>query len=255
MYFFFSRMMYWVLHNQVSIILVLIFFYLINKNKKIQFFLKRFLLAYILIIAIFPTGTLMLYSLESKYMYQINEFDNVDGILVLSGMENIRMTEEYGQFYLGGSESRIIESIRLQKKYPNARLIFSGGSGDHFSNNITSLISKQFYNEFSIEPEKIIFESQSTNTYENIINSKKLTKPTINEKWILITSAFHMHRSIDTAAKSKWELTPYPVDFKLSKDLLSEIIKFDILNNIENFQIASHEMLGIMVYKIMGRSL
>ena len=88
-----------------------------------------------------------------------------------------------------------------------------------------------------------------------VSSSKKLTKPTINEKWILITSAFHMHRSIDTAAKSKWELTPYPVDFKLSKDLLSEIIKFDILSNIENFQIASHEMLGIMVYKIMGRSL
>ena len=37
------------------------------------------------------------------------------------------MTDEYGQFYLEGSQSRIIESIRLQKKRPNARIIFSGG--------------------------------------------------------------------------------------------------------------------------------
>ena len=59
MYFFFSRIMYWVFYNQIAIILVLIFFYLLNKNKKIELFLRKFLLAYILIVVIFPTGTLM----------------------------------------------------------------------------------------------------------------------------------------------------------------------------------------------------
>ncbi len=254
MYFFFSRIIYWVLYNQVAIILILIFFYLINKNKNIKFFLKRFLLAYILIIAILPTGTLLLYALENKYMHQINELNDIDGILVLSGMENIQMTEDYGQFYLEGSASRIIESIRLQKKHPNARLVFSGGSGDHFSKNVNSSVSMKFYNEFAINPEMVVFESQSTNTYENIIYSKKLIDPKATEKWVLITSAFHMNRSINTAAKFSWELEPYPVDFKLSKDLFSEIMKFNILNNIKYFQIASHELLGIIIYKIMGRS-
>ena len=255
MYFFISRIMYWVFYNQVVIILVLAFFYLLNKNKKIEFFLRKFLLAYILIVAIFPTGTLMLYSLESKYMHQVNEFKDVDGILVLSGMESTHMTEEHGQFYLKGSQSRIIESIRLQKKHPNARVIFSGGSGDYFSKDVTSSVPKQFYDEFAFDPKMITFESQSTNTYENIINSKTLIKPEVTEKWILITSAFHMNRSINTAANLKWELTPYPVDFKLSKDLFSEILKFNLLENIKHFQIASHEMLGIMIYKLMGRSL
>ena len=106
-----------------------------------------------------------------------------------------------------------------------------------------------------LDTKKIIFESQSTNTYENIKNSIKLISPKGSEKWILITSAFHMQRSINTAAKFQWELTPYPVDFKLSKDLFSEIKKFNILNNIKYFQIASHEIIGILIYKIMGRSL
>ncbi len=255
MYFFFSRLSYWIFYNQVSILIILIFIYLINKNKKIRYFLKRVLIVYIFIIAIFPTGVLMLHSLESKYADLNSELVEIDGILVLSGMENIEMTEEYGQFYLGSSGSRIIESLRLQKKFPNAKLIFSGGSGDHYSKNVTSLISKQFYNEFSIDPNKIIFESQSKNTYENIINSQKLVNPSGNEKWILLTSAFHMHRSTNTAAKLGWELIPYPVDFKLSKDLIQEIKKFNLLNNIKYFQIASHEMLGILVYKATGRSL
>ena len=247
--------MYWVFYNQIAIILVLIFFYLLNKNKKIELFLRKFLLAYILIVVIFPTGTLMLYSLESKYMHQVNEFNDIDGILVLSGMENTYMTDEYGQFYLEGSQSRIIESIRLQKKHPNARIIFSGGSGDYFSKNVTNSIPKQFYEEFAFDPKMMNFESQSTNTYENIINSKTLIKPKDDEKWILITSAFHMNRSINTAANLKWELTPYPVDFKLSKDLFREILKFNLFENIKHFQIASHEILGIMIYKLMGRSL
>lgn len=255
MYFFFSRLTYWILHNQISIILILTVFYLINQNKKIRFYLKRFLLFYILIIAILPTGKLMLYYLESRQPHNITKFDDVDGILVLSGMENIQMTEEYDQFYLAGSGSRIIESIRLHKKYPNAKLIFSGGSGNYFSKDVNSSVSQKFYNEFLLDTKKIIFESQSTNTYENIKNSIKLISPKGSEKWILITSAFHMQRSINTAAKFQWELTPYPVDFKLSKDLFSEIKKFNILNNIKYFQIASHEIIGILIYKIMGRSL
>ena len=98
MYFFFSRIIYWVLYNQVAIILILIFFYLINKNKNIKFFLKRFLLAYILIIAILPTGTLLLYALENKYMHRINELNDIDGILVLSGMEKLYLI--YGLIFL-----------------------------------------------------------------------------------------------------------------------------------------------------------
>ena len=122
----------------------------------------------------------MLHSLESKYADHNSELVEIDGILVLSGMENIEMTKEYGQFYLGSSGSRIIESLRLQKKFPNAKLIFSGGSGDHYSKNVTSLISV-LYNEFSIALIKY-FESQSKNTYENIINSQKLYPSDV--KWI-----------------------------------------------------------------------
>ena len=42
----------------------------------------------------------------------------------------------------------------------------------------------------------IIFEDRSRNTHENIIFSRKIVNPKINEKWIIVTSAFHMNRSI-----------------------------------------------------------
>jgi len=254
MYFYISRLINWIIFNQILIILLLMIYFIISNNKFIKLYLKVIIISYIFFILLMPIGVLMLHSLEKSYIKDEMQINNIDGILVLSGTENIRLSNEYDQLYLGGSSHRITESLILQKKFPDAKLIFSGGSGNFFNKNVSDVVANAFYREFSINYEDIIFESKSTNTYENFLYSKKIAKPNKDEKWLLVTSAFHMNRSIGIANKMGWEFIPYPVDFKTSKNFMNEIKNTSVIKNITSFQIATREILGIIVYALMGRT-
>lgn len=256
MYLAISRIAYLIFYNQFLLILLvalfsLILFYL--SKRKVFFQILKFILVYFILISVIPTGKLLLLYLESSYPNKINLPDQIDGILVLSGHENLELSNEYDQLYLGGSTYRLIESVRLGNMYPKAKIVFSGGSGDLFGKQISSEVAKKFYDEMNLE-NQIIFESNSTNTYENILFSRKLLSPEFDENWILLTSAFHMKRAIGVANNLDWKFIPYSVDYKLSKNNYQKMINFNILENIHFFQIASHEFVGIIIYKILKRT-
>ena len=87
--------------------------------------------------------------------------------------------------------------VFLIKKYKDAKIIFSGGSGDLNKNSLThSEVAEKYYTQMEIGVERIIYEKKSRNTFENIIYSKEIAKFNNNENWIIITSASHMKRAL-----------------------------------------------------------
>ena len=100
----------------------------------------------------------------------------------------------------------------------------------------------------------IIFESKSRNTFENILFSKKIINPRESENWLLVTSSFHMSRAINVAEKLDWKFIPYPVDFRTSKKFISFKPGFALLDNFNSFNLASHEVVGLLSYYLLGRS-
>ena len=162
-----------------------------------------------------PIGSYLIYNIEKEYHSYIKPPDQVDGILILGGATNPLLYNEYDQISLNGSSERLVESVFIIKKFDKAKVIFSGGSGILNSPNFDhAQVAKSFYKKIGIEIDKIIFEDNSRNTYENIIYSKKIANPKINENWLLITSASHMKRALLIADKNNWKLIPYAVDFK-----------------------------------------
>ena len=77
--------------------------------------------------------------------------------------------------------------------------------------------------------------------------------PKTNEKWLLVTSAFHLNRSLGISEKLEWTFIPYATDFKKSKKF-SWNFSFNFLSNLSEFQKASHEWVGLFAYYFMGRS-
>ena len=69
----------------------------------------------------------------------------------------------------------------------------------------------------------------------------------------MVTSAFHLKRSLGVSEKLEWTLIPYAVDFKMLKTF-SWKQKINFLENITIFQTASREWIGLIVYYWMGRS-
>lgn len=180
--------------------------------------------------------------------------DEIDGIIVLVGMVDMKACRP-GMVELTEKSDRIIESIILAKKYPKTKLIITGGSG--------SLDQDQRYREadyleklavsLGITKDRLIIERDSKNTFEHAVAMKKLLPA--NGKWVLITSAFHMPRALGCFNKAGVKVIPHPVDYKTPVKPLNNYTLFAFLPKLENminFNISFHELVGLVSFKFMG---
>lgn len=178
--------------------------------------------------------------------------DHVDGIIVLGGAINLEVSARRGRLAFNAEAERMTEFVRLGKRYPEAQLVFSGGSGllafprDSLSE---ADVARQFFREQGLDPARITFESRSRNTYENVVLSKAMVEPKPGAIWLLISSARDMPRTVGIFQKQGWPVVPVPVAFKTGgaqSALLS--------SNLQKLDHAGHEWLGLLVYRITGKT-
>jgi uncharacterized SAM-binding protein YcdF (DUF218 family) len=95
-------------------------------------------------------------------------------------------------------------------------------------------------------------ERQARNTKENAGFSRDIAKPKRGERWLLVTSAFHMPRSVGLFRKTGFEVEAYPVDWKVGtrEDLLRYFIVAN--NGLELVDIGAREWLGLIAYRLAG---
>jgi len=141
----------------------------------------------------------------------------VDGIIVLGGAIDPGRSVAFGQPQIGPNAERLTSFVTLARRYPAARLVYSGGSGDSFDqDNKEADIAKLVFAGLGFDTDRVLFERASRNTYENATFSKLLAEPKAGETWLLITSAAHMPRAVGVFERVGWTVIPYPVDFRSS---------------------------------------
>ncbi|MCA9836575.1 MAG: YdcF family protein [Trueperaceae bacterium] len=180
--------------------------------------------------------------------------EKIDGIIVLGGAVDQILTQTYGQASLNGAAERMTEALKLAQLHPEAKLVFSGGSAEvnPRSNFKESDVAIQFFRDLGISNDRLVLESKSRNTYENVLYSKELLKPQEGEIWLLVTSAMHMPRSVGIFRKLDWTVLPYPVDFRVGKNRATDPPRF-FSDKLSIIDLASKEWLGLLSYKLMGR--
>ena len=249
MLFYFSKFL-WFFFNPFNLFIYTLFLSFILYKLKFNFIsqILYFLSIFIFVVtAVLPTGSYLNYLLELNYVNLKLETREIDGILILAGASNPHLTKVHNQINVNDSAERLVESIHLINSFPEAKIIFSGGLGH-------SDVAKLFYKNMGVDINKIIFEDKSRNTYENILFSKKIINPKENQKWIIVTSAFHLKRSLAISKKLNWKFIPYPVDFRKSKKFKWKLSQsFNFLRNINEFKSSSHEWVGLISYKLLGR--
>jgi len=194
--FFWISKLVWLLVSPDNLLLFLIL------SATVLIYLGKYLIArYILIclstllilITLFPIGEWLLYPLETRFQTNPTLTNKIDGIIVLSGSENAYMTHLWNQVEVGNTVERDLNFMRLAYKYPAAKLIFSGGTGSLTRQEFKSAdVAKRLFEELNFDVSRVVFERESRNTYENAIFSYKKAQPKKYEKWILITTAWHM---------------------------------------------------------------
>ncbi len=207
-----------------------------------------------LFLASVPLGANLLLGLENRFPTVRQLPDKVDGIISLGGVVNQFITRARGQVALGGSVERLTEFATLARRYPEAKLVFTGGSGRIFNQDIKEAeVLEPFLETLGLDPKRVILENQSRNTYENALNTYKLVRPGPDETWILVTSASHMPRSVGSFRKAGWRVIPYPVDYNFKGDEQFEL-SFNLGTGMGMLNGGLHEWAGLFFYWLAGRS-
>jgi uncharacterized SAM-binding protein YcdF (DUF218 family) len=208
-----------------------------------------------LALTLLPLGDLLLEPLEARHP-AAPDLQRVDGIIVLGGAETPGAYRRWGGPQLNEAGERLIEGVMLANRFPEARLVFTGGSasvGRADDTTAPSDMARDMWLALGIAPDRIVVEQASRNTAENARLTHALVQPRPGQVWVLVTSAFHMPRAHDTFQRAGWQgIVAWPVDFR-SGDLaeLRGIWRLD--RNLLGLNLAAKEYFGMLAYGITGR--
>ena len=110
--------------------------------------------------------------------------------------------------------NRLLTAVRLQRKL-DVPIILSGGQV-YTDSGPEAVIAKRILMDLGVPEDKIIVEGKSVNTTQNAKFSTELMKERGLTKPILVTSAFHMRRSVLNFAKNGVEVVAYPADYRVN---------------------------------------
>jgi uncharacterized SAM-binding protein YcdF (DUF218 family) len=220
---------------------------------------RRLIAASVLLLAICgfsPLGGLLFYPLESRFPPWDDTRGPPDGIVVLGGSIQPDLSAAHGVPVFGSSVDRIIAAATLARRYPDARIVFSGGNANLVSSDAAreADYSAALFETFGFPRDRLMMERRSRNTQENAEFSKALVSPKNGERWLLVTSAYHMPRAIGLFRKAGFVVEPYPVDWRMGgrDDLLS--VSVFLVEGLSRVDSASREWLGLIAYWINGKT-
>ncbi|HSK40594.1 MAG TPA: YdcF family protein [Arenibaculum sp.] len=207
----------------------------------------------LLAVTLLPMGDWLLRPLEDRFGRPEPMPEQVDGIIVLGGMVDQVVAASRNVPALNAAAERLTEFAALARRYPDARLVVSGGSGLLGEQDLKEAPAMLLaLEQMGLPSRRIVTEDRSRNTYENALFSRSLVEPGEGETWILVTSAYHMPRSVGVFRTLGWDVTPWPVDYRtIPSGGLREI---DAAEALLRGQMATREWLGLAAYRWMDRT-
>jgi uncharacterized SAM-binding protein YcdF (DUF218 family) len=203
-----------------------------------------------------PLPDMLLRHLESQYteIPPGADMGRFAGVVVLGGaLEPAFQTSRHSQPVLNDGAERMTAVLPLLMRNPQLTVVFTGGEGQLIESGSTEAKRAQiFFDSQGIAAGKVLYESASRNTYENAVLTAQLPSMDIAKPWLLLTSAWHMPRSMATFAKAGWHVTAYPVDFRTGDS--TPWYEYSLMRGTERWQLALHELLGLWMYRLAGRA-
>lgn len=200
-----------------------------------------------------PLGKLMLMQLEDRYPPWSPTQEAPSGIIILGGGINSDISAARGVAVSDIGIDRVIAAARLARRYSHARIIYTGGSANLVGSDAREAdFAVQILTDLGIPTERIEMERNSRNTVENASFTRKLAAPKSGERWLLITSAFHMPRSVGLFCKAGFGIEPVPAGWRTSGRIsLSEL--GSLVGGFTLINVATREWIGLGAAWITGK--
>lgn len=203
-----------------------------------------------------PLANVMLLGLTERFpAWQQGTGRDPDGIIVLGGAIDSEASQARGMIEIDSAAERILAMLDLARRYPRAKIVFTGGSGNLMMDSVSEApFVKSILERNGVAADRIVLEGRSRTTSENARFTRDLVAPKAGERWLLVTSAFHMPRSISAFRQAGFEVDAYPVDFR-TRGRQDALLPFDRLSaGLARSDVAVHEWAGLLAYRLSGRS-
>jgi uncharacterized SAM-binding protein YcdF (DUF218 family) len=218
---------------------------------------RRLMIVSLLLLALAglsPLGNILILPLEQRFPPWDASRGTPDGIVVLGGAVSPDVSATRGQPTLNEAAERMTVIAEIARRYPAARIAFTGGSANLLGGASEAAVVLRLFESFGIPGKRVLLESRSRNTAENVRLTKELVQPQPGERWLLVTSAHHMPRSIGVFRREGFPVEAYPVDWR-TRGPEDSILPFLTLGaGLRRTDTALHEWVGLVVYWLSGQS-
>ncbi|GGH25110.1 membrane protein [Alsobacter metallidurans] len=208
----------------------------------------------LLVIGLLPVGTFLILPLEQRFPAWRDDGQPFVGVIVLGGAPEPANSRGRGQLLMNEGAERLVAMADLARRYPEKPVVFTGGSGDLVDQDSTeAAVLEQHIGELGLAPGRITFERRSRNTYENALFTRDLVKPQGGQRWLLVTSAYHMPRSMGLFRAAGFDVVPFPVDYRTAGpgDIKMALAVGD---GLKRFETATREWIGLAVERAAGHT-
>jgi uncharacterized SAM-binding protein YcdF (DUF218 family) len=241
--------------NAIAMICLLGGLLLLLRRQRAGNLVLTFGVLMLLVVGYSPIGNVLMLSLTERFPAWQSDGRDPDGIIVLGGAIDADSSVERHSLEVNTAGERVIGMLELARRFPNARIVYTGGPSALFESSLPEApVAGDVLKRFGVAPERIVLENESRTTDENAVFSRRLVQPKPGERWLLVTSAVHMPRSVGTFRAAGFDVEAYPVDWR-TRGWVDSSETFDTLSSgLGRADSAMHEWIGLVTSWLSGRS-
>jgi uncharacterized SAM-binding protein YcdF (DUF218 family) len=212
--------------------------------------------AALFIFGVLPASHYLTAALESRFP-QPQLPPRLTGIILLAGSERPAVSQATGGPQVGRNGGRHLTAQRLARQYPDAKIIFSGGPLREPGKGpleTQAAVAAALLRDSGLDSRRVAFDENSPDTCETPINVLRMVQPQPGETWVVVTSAMHMPRTVACFRAAGWgSVIPQPADYRVALGAWNTGF-FQIASNLLLLDDATHEWLGLVYYRLVGRT-
>lgn len=203
--------------------------------------------------AVLPLGRWLARPLEDRFAAPAVPPERVDGVVVLGGSFATDVAAARGAPALGPAAERLTALVELARRYPGARILFTGGDAGLVPRGVTeAALARSFLASQGVPAGRVEYEDRARSTRDNAALTLPLAAPRPGEVWLLVTSANHMARAMGAFRRAGWpEPVPWPVDHRTTgrEPPLAVPALGERLAELDD---AAYEWWGLLYYRALG---
>ena len=202
-----------------------------------------------------PVGNWLIWPLEQRFARPDLEASGVEpaGVIMLGGALSTSVASARGVQALNENAERVTETLTLARRYPNLVIVFSGGSNQFIrGDNSEASIAEDLLQDLLGSGYRVLLEDRSRNTRENAVLTAAMLPKDRDRPWLLVTSAYHMPRSVGCFRRAGVDVVAWPVDFRTRGPADLWKVFYVPSNGLRRLDLVAKEWLGLLAYWMAG---